>query len=344
MMELEYSFGRMPWEEELEKLAPGSTVSALTVLTLLEQESEQTVQEALELLDEKSVTLDIQQLTAPAGGAAALRLKQEASFRTQGLDLKLLDPNDPLRLYIEELAATPAAGDPQLLAEWFLAGEQEVGENLTALCLSHVVEEAISMTGRGVLLLDLIQEGSMGLWQSIMSFSGGDFEKHSRWWIRQYMAKAVLLQARASGVGQKLRQDLQDYMDTDQRLLTELGRNPTTAEIAQCMRLTEEEAENIEKMLLNARALERAKAGQQEPEPTPEDEQAVEDTAYFQSRQRIMELLSGLEEEDARLLSLRFGLEGGLPLTVQQTANVLNLTADQVVSREAAALAKLRNQ
>ena len=86
----------------------------------------------------------------------------------------------------------------------------------------------------------------------------------------------------------------------------------------------------------------RAKA---QPEPDPqEEEQAVEDTAYFQMRQRIQELLSALSETDAKLLTLRFGLEGGKPMTPVQTGQVLGLTPEQVVSREAAALNQLRNQ
>ena len=82
----------------------------------------------------------------------------------------------------------------------------------------------------------------------------------------------------------------------------------------------------------------------QEAEPTPEDEQAVEDTAYFQMRQRIAELLSDLEEADARLLTLRFGLEGGKPLSPEEVGKRLGLTPEEAVEREAAALSKLRQR
>ena len=99
----------------------------------------------------------------------------------------------------------------------------------------------------------------------------------------------------------------------------------------------------VEQMLRSARTLAQAHAEREPQEETPEDTQAVEDTAYFQSRQRILDLLSGLSEEDAKLLSLRFGLEGGLPLSPEETGNKLGLTAPEVVARETAALAKLRN-
>ena len=94
-------------------------------------------------------------------------------------------------------------------------------------------------------------------------------------------------------------------------------------------------------MLQNARILEKAHAPK--PEPTVEDEQAVEDTAYFQSRQRILDLLSSLNEQEAKVLTLRFGLEGGMPCTAQQVAEKMSLTQEKAVALEAAALMKLRN-
>ena len=184
----------------------------------------------------------------------------------------------------------------------------------------------------------------MGLWECIQTFTGGEFKEHADWHIRQAMARSVVLTARDSGVGQMLRGAMEDYRDADQRLLAELGRNPTVEEIAEALHISEEECTALEKMVANARNMDSIKQSQKEPEPTPDDEQAVEDTAYFQVRQRIMELLSSLSETDARLLSLRFGLEGGKPLSPVQTGQILGLTPQEVVSREAKALAKLRNQ
>jgi DNA-directed RNA polymerase sigma subunit (sigma70/sigma32) len=97
-------------------------------------------------------------------------------------------------------------------------------------------------------------------------------------------------------------------------------------------------------MLENARIVEQAKAPADEPEETEEDNQAVEDTAYFQSRQRIADMLSGLSAREAELLSLRFGLEGGLPLSPEDVGKRLGMTSQEVVAMEAAALAKLRKE
>ena len=129
----------------------------------------------------------------------------------------------------------------------------------------------------------------------------------------------------------------------DERLLSDLGRNPTLEEIGLEMHISPEEALTIKKMMDNARTMHQVKTTR-EPDgiPDPEENQAVEDTAYFQTRQRIGELLSGLDELDVKLLTLRFGLEGGLPLNPEEVGSRLGLTPDEVVAREAAALAKLR--
>ena len=139
-----------------------------------------------------------------------------------------------------------------------------------------------------------------------------------------------------------MRKALQAYRTTDKQLLTQLGRNPTLEEIALELGVSPEEAEVYQDMLRTAQTMEKAKQPPKEQEP--EDDQAVEDTAYFQSRQRILDMLSGLTEQEAQVLTLRFGLEGSQPCTPQEVGAKLNMTADQVVQLEAAALGKLRNQ
>lgn len=345
MMELEYSFERSAWEAAMESLPQGGHISAVRFLTLLEEESEETVQEALLDLEIRNITLDVSDLPRAHGtGEAAVRLRREEQLVKEGRLLQDLEENDPLRLYLEEVAGLPAAGDPQRMAERFADGYDPVLPGLTNLMLPLVIEMAGEMTGRGVLLLDLIQEGSLGLWQGILSFRSGDFTQHAKWWIRQYLAKAVTLQARELGLGQRMKQAMEDYRAVDERLLMDLGRNPTLEEIAEELHMRVEEAQTVAKTLESARMLQRAK---QETAPAqtedPEEEMHVEDTALFQSRQRIEELLSGLSQEEAKLLSLRFGLEGGLPLSPEDTGKMLGLTAEEVVAKEAAALAKLRN-
>lgn len=343
MNELNFSFEAAPWEEYISTVQ--SSASAMTLLTLMEGESEENFEDALMELESRGISLDISDLPKPTGtGEAATRLRQEEQLAAKGLNPSDLEKSDPLRLYLEEVAMMPAAGDEQLLAERAASGEEAAMVALTNLCLSRVIEAAKDYVGKGVLLLDLIQEGSLGLWQAIQSFASGDFAAHSRWYIHFYLARTVTIQARESGVGQKMRTALEDYRNVDERLLSELGRNPTLEEIAEGLHITPEAAAAIGKMLENARRLQQAKQVPDEEDDREAEEQAVEDTAYYQTRQRVNDMLSGLDETEAKIISLRFGLEGGLPVSAEEVGRRMGLTPDEVVAKEAAALAKMRTK
>jgi len=345
MNEFDFSFEQSPWETFLRTKQMGDTVSAANLLAMLEDQDEQAVEDALSDLETGCMHLSIAELPRPgAVGEAALRLRQEMQLVKRGMRYKDLDPADPLYLYLEEVENTPAFGDEQLLAKDCARGDEAAMLQLTNLGLSRVIQLAGEHVGYGVLLLDLIQEGSLGLWQAIRNYRCGDYAAHRDRWIRFYMAKAVTLQARANGVGQKMRTALEDYRAVDERLLGELGRNPTLEEIALELHMRPEEAASVRKMLEDARLLAQAKKQPDPEEEAEAEEQAVEDTALFQMRQRILDLLSGLDQQDQKLLTLRYGLEGNKPLPPEDAGKILGLTPEEVVAREAAALAKLRNQ
>ena len=346
---LDFAFADTPIENLLSSVAPGSSISAAYLLTALDGESEETAQDALIQLEEKQVPvlLDLAPI-AGADSATVVRLRREAELVKKGTLLTALEENDPLRLYLQELAQLPAWGDlpalEQPLAQANAAGDPEaaVYTQVFHLCISRVVELAKAYTGKGVLLEDLIQEASMGLWVELNRYAGGSLEDFRDAVIEKHLIRTVVLQAHAAGVGQKLRQDLEDYRSVDEQLLSELGRNPTVEEIAQAMHKTPEAVAAVADMVAKARDMHRVK-NPEDNQPMPEEEdQAVEDTAYFQMRQRIAELLSVLPEKDARLLTLRYGLEGGAPMTPEQTGKYLNMTPEEVIAAEAAALSRLR--
>lgn len=338
MNNLEFSFEPDPWDTFRMSLNQGDTVSAAQILTILEGEDGQTLEDALQDLETACVRLDISDLPKDGGsGDTAVRLKQEVQLVREGLNPKALEPNDPLRLYLEEVAAIPADADEQILAQ--SGGSAEA---LTNLGLRRVIELAQEYVGYGVLLMDLIQEGSLGLWQAIGCYRAGEYAAHRDRWIRFYLARAVILQAHSSGIGQKMRRAMEDYRQVDERLLSELGRNPGIEEIAEELHMSLEEIQSVRKMMDNARMLDKAVRPEEE-EEDPEAEQAVQDTALFQMRQRIGDLLSNLDESDAKLLTLRFGLEGGKPASPEEAGRLLGMTAQDVLAREAKALAKLRN-
>ena len=339
----EFLFDQSPWEAYLNSCRSGTSVSAWNLISMLENEDDEAVEDAFALLADRQLELDVSTLPSlEAGGQTAQRLKQEAEYVRGGLRTSDMEESDPLRLYLEEIAGTPAFGDDRLLSEQLLSGDGRAAERLANLGLSRVIEIACEQAGKMVLLMDLIQEGNIGLWEAIQSYSGGNYDAHRDRLIRNAIYKAMVLQARSNGVSQKMRQSLQRYQSADEALLAELGRNPTLEEIAARMNISPEQVQTIQKTMADILLLQQAEKLTQPKEETPEDELAVEDTAYFQMRQRISDLLSQLDDKDAQILTMRFGLDKGLPMSAEEVGKALGLTVGEVSAREAAALAKLR--
>ena len=254
MNHLEFTFEASPWEQAIDEIAPVGTLDGVQFLTMMESESEDDLENALALLDEKDILLTVDGLgTFAASSDASVRLRLERDLVSKNALPQGLEENDPLRLYLL----------PQL----------------TNLMLSRVAEQAFALAGRGVLLLDLLQEGGLGLWQAILAYESGDFESHCSRYIQRSLNKALVLQAREFGVGQKMRQAMEDYRAMDEQLLADLGRNPTLEELAEALHMSVQETGTVAEMLETARRMHLAK---QEPEPEEEElaeTQAVEDTA-----------------------------------------------------------------
>lgn len=338
-----FTFSRADWELLLDAAQPRGTLSAIRFLSALEPEDESAFNDAYDALLKKEITLDISCLPLDYGsGELETQLRREEKLVRGGGLPAGLEASDPLRLYLEELARTPAQGDPAILAEQLLRGDEAAEQKLANLYLRRAVDIAQEYTGRGVLLLDLMQEAGLGLWQGILQFAGGDLNAHIDWWIRQSVIRVILLQARENGVLRNIQQQMESYRQADSRLLTQLGRNATPEEIAVELGVGAEQANKIRDMIQTASDMEKAKQPPRTDEA--EDQQPVEDTAYFRSRQRIAELLSSLTEKEAQVLTLRFGLEGSAPASPEKVGARLGLTADEVITMEAAALSKLRNE
>ncbi len=339
----DFVFEQAPWEAYLRSCKNGSVISGWNLISMLEDEEDDAVEDAFSILTVKKLQLDLSGLPQmSAGSNTAQRLQQEREYVTGGLKTALMEETDPLRLYLEEIAAAPACGDEKLLAEQLSSGDQRAAQRLTELGLSRVVEIAAEYAGQAVLLLDLIQEGNIGLWEAISGYRGGDYAAQRDEAIRSSVLKAIVLQARSNGISQKMKKALQDYRAADQHLLTKLGRNPGLEEIAQEMHISLEQAQTIEKTMADNLLLQKAEKLAAPKEETAEDELPVEDTAYFQMRQRISEMMSVLDEQEARILTMRFGLEKGLPMSAEEVAKALGITTAAVTACETAALSKLR--
>lgn len=256
MRPVDVTFAPAPWQVFLESRKTSDTVCAGRLLALLEGEEDSALEEAFQELQELGLTLSLEDLPPRgASGEAALRLKREEELARTGLEPGKLEPSDPLRLYLEEVAAVELREDAHLLAGKAARGDEAARLALTNEGLSRVVTLACEYTGFGVLLLDLIQEGSLGLWQGVAAYQAGDYEAHRDRWIRLSMAKAVLAQARADGVGQRMRTAMEDYRRQDHQLLSQLGRSPTLGELAEGLHLSEGETASVKKCLDDAMLL-----------------------------------------------------------------------------------------
>lgn len=334
-MKLELDFDNNHRSPDPELIPRGSTVSARRFFSLLTTGSEGEAEEILDMLEERDVLIDLELLPAYAGsGSLGERLALEHRLAREENGLSRLEKSDPLAMYLRELDRLPCLTEEQATA----LGEAG-GHGLTEGLMYLVRREAVAMTGRGVLLADLIQEGSLGLMRALEQPEAGLFARIRRC-VRQAMARPILLQYLAGGDARRLLEDLHAYNEADRRLLNTLGRNPSLEELAEAMSKTPEQTELLSRMVKDAA---KAPAAQKAPEEEEEPE-SVEDSAYFQLRTTVEELLGLLEETDRRLLSLRFGLEGKAPLSVPEAANALGLTPEEAERREAEAIALLRLQ
>ena len=345
MKDLEFVFDMPAWEQTIAEFPRGGQLDGAQFLAMMEPESEDTLENALQLLDEKDIQLTTDGLEMSSGYAdTAARLRYEKELVQRNALPMGLEENDPLRLYLEELEALPACEEPEELIRRYRAGNEEALEQLVNAMLPMVNELAFAMVGRGVVLLDLIQEGAVALWQAILSYQEGDLKEHCCRCVQRRLTRALIWEAKECGIDQKMRRMMEDYRSVDEQLLADLGRNPTTEELAEALHMTSGEVDTVAAMVEAARRLNYAK---REPEPEEEElaeTQAVEDTAYFQMRQRITDLLSSLDATDAKLLTMRYGLDKGLPMSAAEVGKLLDMSTEEVTAREAAALQKLRNE
>ena len=335
-------------DDKLAALEP-KPMTAADFLRMAEGQNEEGLDELMAALEAVDINFDISDLPRlGATGQAALRLREEMDLSKQADMTANLDAGDALRIYLEELAAQKGSSDLERdiaeLAAANAADDDSIGFTTPLLIdgMRFVVEVAKDYVGYGVLLLDLIQEGNIGLCQRLAAYVGGSFKPIVEEGIRQAMIRAILRQTVASGLGRKIRQAVEDYRTADERLLTDLGRNPTPEEMAEYLHMSVEEVENVRKTLENARMVDKAHIQPETEEEDPEDAQAVEDTAYYQTRETVNDLMSALTPVETELLNLRYGLNGKAPLTIQETALRLNMTTAEVTETEQIALAKMR--
>ena len=269
------------------------------------------------------------------------------------INLEGVSIDDPVRMYLREIGKIPLLTyEEELeLAKGVLAGDEEAKQKLAESNLRLVVSIAKKYVGRGMLLLDLIQEGNMGLIKAVEKFDytkGYKFSTYATWWIRQAITRAIADQARTIRIPVHMVETINRLIRTSRHLLQQLGREPTVEEIAHEMEIPVEKVVEIQKIAQDPVSLETpigeeddSHLGdfiQDDDSPAPQDS-----AAYTLLREQLEDVMNTLTPREAKVLKLRFGLEDGKARTLEEVGREFMVTRERIRQIEAKALRKLRH-
>ena len=264
-----------------------------------------------------------------------------------------INVDDPVRMYLREIGRIPLLTfDQELdLAKRILKGDEEAKQQLSESNLRLVVSIAKKYVGRGMLFLDLIQEGNMGLIKAVEKFDytkGFKFSTYATWWIRQAITRAIADQARTIRIPVHMVETINKLIRTSRHLLQQLGREPSPEEIAQEMEIPVEKVMEIQKIAQDPVSLETpigeeddSHLGdfiQDDDSPAPHDS-----AAYTLLKEQLEEVMNTLTPREAKVLKLRFGLEDGKARTLEEVGREFEVTRERIRQIEAKALRKLRH-
>ena len=261
--------------------------------------------------------------------------------------------DDPVRMYLREIGKIPLLTfDEELeLAKRILEGDEEAKQKLAESNLRLVVSIAKKYVGRGMLFLDLIQEGNMGLIKAVEKFDytkGFKFSTYATWWIRQAITRAIADQARTIRIPVHMVETINKLIRTSRNLLQQMGREPTPEEIAKEMEIPVEKVVEIQKIAQDPVSLETP-IGEEEDSHLgdfiqDEDSPAPHDAAsYTLLKEQLEEVMNTLTPREAKVLKLRFGLEDGKSRTLEEVGKEFSVTRERIRQIEAKALRKLKH-
>ncbi|WP_019242622.1 MULTISPECIES: RNA polymerase sigma factor RpoD [Bacillus] len=261
--------------------------------------------------------------------------------------------NDPVRMYLKEIGRVNLlSGEEEIaLAERIEEGDEEAKRRLAEANLRLVVSIAKRYVGRGMLFLDLIQEGNMGLIKAVEKFDyrkGFKFSTYATWWIRQAITRAIADQARTIRIPVHMVETINKLIRVQRQLLQDLGREPSPEEIAEDMDLTPEKVREILKIAQEPVSLETP-IGEEDDSHLGdfiEDQDATspsEHAAYELLKEQLEDVLDTLTDREENVLRLRFGLDDGRTRTLEEVGKVFGVTRERIRQIEAKALRKLRH-
>ena len=261
--------------------------------------------------------------------------------------------DDPVRMYLKEIGRVPllSAEEEVEYAQRMEEGDEEAKRRLAEANLRLVVSIAKRYVGRGMLFLDLIQEGNLGLIKAVEKFDyhkGYKFSTYATWWIRQAITRAIADQARTIRIPVHMVETINKLIRVQRQLIQELGRDPSPEEIAEEMEIPVERVREILKISQEPVSLETP-IGEEEDSHLGdfiEDEDALapaEAASFFLLREQLEDVLGTLTPREKKVLQLRFGLEDGRSRTLEEVGQVFGVTRERIRQIEAKALRKLRH-
>ena len=283
-------------------------------------------------------------------------LEEVENIKLDDIDIGNMDGisvDDPVRMYLKEIGRIPLLSfDEELdLAKRILENDEEAKQKLAESNLRLVVSIAKKYVGRGMLFLDLIQEGNMGLIKAVEKFDytkGFKFSTYATWWIRQAITRAIADQARTIRIPVHMVETINKLIRTSRHLLQILGREPTPEEIAEEMEIPVEKVMEIQKIAQDPVSLETP-IGEEDDSHLgdfiPDDESPAphDSAAYTLLKEQLEEVMSTLTPREAKVLKLRFGLEDGKARTLEEVGKEFQVTRERIRQIEAKALRKLRH-
>ncbi|MCT4594575.1 MAG: RNA polymerase sigma factor RpoD [Anaeromicrobium sp.] len=290
------------------------------------------------------------------GEKETVKEKKEEEEETVSIDISVpkgINIDDPVRMYLKEIGKVPllSATEEIELAKKMELGDEYSKKRLCEANLRLVVSIAKRYVGRGMLFLDLIQEGNLGLIKAVEKFDwrkGYKFSTYATWWIRQAITRAIADQARTIRIPVHMVETINKLIRVSRQLLQELGREPKPDEIAKEMDLPEEKVREILKIAQEPVSLETP-IGEEEDShlgdfiPDDDAPAPAEAAAFSMLKEQLIEVLDTLTPREQKVLRLRFGLDDGRARTLEEVGKKFDVTRERIRQIEAKALRKLRH-